>query len=84
MLRGELDEGFVLYATGSNEDHAVAGVVFVDVVLEVRLADGEDVLAGSEDCSAERLACLHLNDELQIIGMRKGALSVLCSQDTPL
>lgn len=47
----------MLYTTGTDENHAVGSVVLVDVVLEVGLADGEDVLAGSEDGSAEGLAC---------------------------
>ena len=43
-------------ATSANEDHAVSGVVGLDVVLEIGALDALDVLLGSEDGAAEGLA----------------------------
>lgn len=60
MLLGELDERLVLDTSGSDENHAVRSVVLLDVVLQVRLADGEDVLAWSEDGASEGLAWMRL------------------------
>ena len=56
VLLGELNKLLVGDATGTNENHAVGGVVGLDVVLEVGLLDGLDVLLGSEDGASERLA----------------------------
>jgi hypothetical protein len=43
-------------AASANEDHAVGGVVGLDVGLEVGALDGLDVLLGAEDGAAEGLA----------------------------
>lgn len=56
VLLGELDEGLVGNATSADKDHAVRLVVVGDVLGEVVLLDGEDVLAGAEDGAAESLA----------------------------
>jgi hypothetical protein len=54
---GELDEGGVLDTSGSDENHAVGGVVLLDVGGEVVAGDGKDVLLGAEDGAAEGLTC---------------------------
>lgn len=56
VLLGKLDELGVGDATSTNEDHAVSSVVGLDVALEVVTLDGLDVLLGSENGAAERLA----------------------------
>ncbi|KAI3480564.1 hypothetical protein L1887_57284 [Cichorium endivia] len=56
VLLGELDERVVLDATGTDENHAVGGVVGLDVLGEVLTLDREDVLLGAEDGAAQRLA----------------------------
>ena len=56
MLLGQVDELLVGNATGANKDHAVGGVVGLDVVLEVAALDVADVLLGTEDGAAQRLA----------------------------
>lgn len=56
VLLGELDELCVLDAAGSDENHAVGGVVGLDVRGEVVPLDGEDVRLGTEDGATEGLA----------------------------
>lgn len=56
VLLGELDELLVGNTTSTNEDHAVSGVVGLDVILEVLALDAQDVLAGSKNRPAEGLA----------------------------
>jgi len=56
VLLGEVDELLVGDATSTNKDHAVGGVVGLDVVLEMGALDGLDVLLGSEDGASEGLA----------------------------
>lgn len=55
VLLGEVDELLVGDAAGADEDHAVGGVVVLDVVGELGPGDVADVLAGAEDGAAERL-----------------------------
>ena len=57
MLLGELDELIVLDTTGADEDHAVGGVVRLDVRREIVLFDGKDVVFRAEDGPAKRLPC---------------------------
>lgn len=57
VLFSELDEGFVLDGTGTDQGHSVGSVVFGNVGLEVRLGDGVDVFLGAEDGVSERRAC---------------------------
>lgn len=64
MLLGELDKRLVLDTSRTNENHAVRSVVLLDVVLQVRLADGEDVLAWSEDGASEGLAWMRWEVEV--------------------
>lgn len=54
VLFGELDEGFVLDGTGTDQGHPVGSVVFGNVGLEVGLGDGVDVFLGAEDGVSER------------------------------
>ena len=56
VLLGEVDELLVGNATGTNEHHAVGGVVGLDVVLQVGALDALDVLLGAEDGASERLS----------------------------
>ena len=56
VLLGQVDELLVGNATGANKDHAVGGVVGLDVVLEVGALDAADVLLGTKDGAAESLA----------------------------
>ena len=56
MLLGEVDQLLVGNATSANEDHAVSGVVGLDVILEIGALNGLDVLLGSENGAAEGLA----------------------------
>lgn len=55
VLVGHLDELLVGDATGANENHAVGGVVVLDVVHELGAGDVTDVLTGAEDGTAEGL-----------------------------
>lgn len=55
VLVGHLDEPLVGNATGANENHAVGGVVVLDVVHELGTGDVTDVLTGAEDGAAEGL-----------------------------
>lgn len=55
VLVGHLDELLVGDATGANENHAVGGVVVLDVVHELGTGDVTDVLTGAEDGAAEGL-----------------------------
>lgn len=55
VLVGHLDELLVGNATGANENHAVGGVVVLDVVHELGTGDVTDVLTGAEDGAAEGL-----------------------------
>lgn len=55
VLVGHLDELLVGDATGTDEDHAVGGVVVLDVVGELSSGDVADVLLGTEDGAAQRL-----------------------------
>lgn len=52
VLVGELDELLVRDAAGTDEDHAVGGVVVLDVVGELGAGDVADVLARAEDGAA--------------------------------
>lgn len=56
VLLGEFDELLVGNAAGTNEDHAIGGVVGLDVFDEVLPVDGLDVLLGTEDGAAKGLA----------------------------
>ena len=56
MLLGEVDQLLVGDATSTDKNHAVGGVVGLDVVLEVGALDAADVLLGTEDGAAESLA----------------------------
>lgn len=56
VLLGKLDELLVGNATRADEDHALSGVVVLDVVGEFGAADVADVLAGAEDGAAQSLA----------------------------
>jgi hypothetical protein len=56
VLLGEVDQLLVGNATSANEDHAVSGVVGLDVVFEIGALDALDVLLGSKDGAAEGLA----------------------------
>ena len=56
VLLGKLDELLVGNAASTDEDHAVGGVVGLDVVLEVGALDALNVLLGSENGASERLA----------------------------
>lgn len=60
VLFGELDEGFVLDGTGTDQGHSVGSVVFGNVGLEVRLGDRVDVFLGTEDGVPKRGACIVL------------------------
>lgn len=55
VLVGHLDELLVGNATGANENHAVGGVVVLDVIHELGTGDVTDVLTGAEDGAAEGL-----------------------------
>lgn len=55
VLLSEADELVVRDTTGTNENHAVSGVVGLDVVDQVITLDALDVLLGSKDGAAERL-----------------------------
>lgn len=55
VLLGELNKRLVLDTTSTNKDHAVSGVVGLDVLGKVLTLDGEDVLLGAEDGAAEGL-----------------------------
>lgn len=61
MVLGEFDEGRVFDSSGTDENHAVGGVVRLDVVREVVAGDGEDVFLGSEDRSSKGLSCWWYN-----------------------
>ena len=56
VLLGETDELLVGDATGTDQDHAIGGVVGLDVVGEVVAGDGLDVLLGAKDRAAQGLA----------------------------
>jgi hypothetical protein len=56
VLLGELDKLLVGNATGTHENHAVGGVVGLDVVLEVGALDALNVLLGAQDGAAKSLA----------------------------
>lgn len=56
MLLSKLDELLVGNATRADENHALGSVVALDVVGELGAADIADVLTGSEDGAAKRLA----------------------------
>lgn len=55
VLFGELDELIVGDTTASNENHAISGVVGLDVVNQLVALDALDVLLGSQDGTAESL-----------------------------
>lgn len=55
VLVSQLDELLVRDATGTDEDHAVGGVVGLDVVGELGAGDVPDVLLGAEDGAAQGL-----------------------------
>ena len=65
VLLGQLDELLVRDTTGTDEDHAVGGVVGLDVVGQVIAVDGLDVLLGAEDGAAERL--VHEGGGVQVV-----------------
>jgi len=56
MVLGEVDEGSVFDSSGTDEYHAVGGVVGFDVVGKVVARDGKNVLLGSENSSSKRLS----------------------------
>ena len=56
MLLGEFDELGVVNTPGTNENHAVSSVVGFNIIVEVIAVDGENVVLGAENGSAERLA----------------------------
>lgn len=56
MLLGELNKLGVWDATGTDENHAVGGVVGLDVVNEVITLDALDVLGWAKDGAAEWLS----------------------------
>lgn len=55
VLLGKVDEPLVGDAASTDEDHAVGGVVVLDVVGELGPRDVADVLAGAEDGAAQGL-----------------------------
>lgn len=55
VLVGHLNELIVGNATSTNKDHAVGGIVVLDVVGELSSGDVADVLLGAEDGAAEGL-----------------------------
>lgn len=55
VLLGQGNQGIVINTTGTNKDHAVSGVVGLDVVGEVIAGQGLDVLLGSQDGAAKSL-----------------------------
>lgn len=55
VLLSKTDELVMGDTAGTNENHAVSGVVGLDVVDQVITLDALDVLLGSEDGAAERL-----------------------------
>lgn len=65
VLLGELDELLVRNTTRANKDHAVSGVVGLDVVGQVITADGLDVLLGTEDGATEGL--VHESGGVQVV-----------------
>lgn len=56
VLLSQSDELFVGDTTSTNQNHAVSGVVGLDVVDQVVPVDGLDVLLGTEDGATKRLA----------------------------
>jgi hypothetical protein len=56
VLLSEADELLVGDTTSTNQNHAVGGVVGLDVVGQVLAGDGLDVLLGAEDGATEGLA----------------------------
>ena len=56
VLLGELNELGVWDTTSTDEDHAVSGVVGLDVVNEILALDGLDVLGWAKDGAAEWLS----------------------------
>jgi hypothetical protein len=56
VLLGEVDQLLVGDATGTDKNHAVGGVVGLDVIFEIGALDSLDVLLGSEDGASEGLA----------------------------
>jgi len=56
VLLGKANELLVGDTTSTNQDHAVSGVVGLDVVGQVLPGDGLDVLPGAEDGATEGLA----------------------------
>lgn len=65
VLLGKLDELLVRNTTRADEDHAVSGVVGLDVVGQVITADGLDVLLGTEDGATEGL--VHESGGVQVV-----------------
>lgn len=65
VLLGHLNELLVGDAAGTNKNHAVGGVVALDVVGELGAGDIADVLAGTEDGAAQRLVLVC--DGVQVI-----------------
>src|SRR5699024_9391891 len=56
VLLGKSDELLVGDTTSADEDHAVSGVVGLDVVDQAVTGDGLDVLLGTEDGTTKGLA----------------------------
>lgn len=56
MLLCQLDKLIMVNPTGTNEDHAVSGVVGLDVGVEIISVDGKNVGLGSKDGPAKWLA----------------------------
>ena len=61
MLLSQRNQLLVINGTSSNQNHAVRGVVGLDVVREVVALNGEDVGLWSEDGSAKRLTWQRLS-----------------------
>lgn len=55
MLLSQLNQLLVGDATSASKNHAVSGVVVLDVVDQLRPGDVADVLAGAQDSAAEGL-----------------------------
>ena len=55
VLLGKLDQFLVRNSTSANENHAVSGIVVLDVVDELRSGNVADVLTGTQDGPPEGL-----------------------------
>ena len=62
VLLSQLDQFVVVNTTSTDKDHAVSGVVGLDVVGEVITGQGLDVLLGSQDGATEGFTYEICND----------------------